>query len=455
MAISGQETIQVGAENQASGSDTIFDAFNKTANNFTKLFSCASPYTNFVAGNGISTTVTSSNGTIKIDNTGVQSVQAGTGVTVLQNNGIVTISASGGNGQSGVTNVGISSSTLNVVNSPIISAGIMTVELPATGIEPGMYVAPTVSVDSYGRITEIANTTAIGTVTSIAVTTSGPGLAITGSPVIDDGIISITNTGVTRVSAGTGIQLSGSNGNVTISATQTNTGTVTRVDMSSNTLTVLNSPITNSGTISVEIPNNITLVGNLISNTVTSNRLTINANANIVGTANVGNLITAGNITGDKLTILGNANAGNINTVTFSASGNIAGGNISTAGVLLATGNVTGGNLSTAGRLSVTGNANIGAIANVVGNLVVGGIANVTGNVIGGNFSTSGNSTITGNLTVTGNTSLTITSITDFIRLVPQATAPLTTQAGAVYYDSISGALKVYNGTVWKTVTMT
>ena len=363
MAISGQEIIQVGAENQASGSDTIYDAFNKTANNFVKLFSCASPYTNFVGGNGISTIATSSNGTVQIESTGVQSVQAGTGVTVLEQDGIVTISASG-NGQAGVTNVGISSSTLTVVNSPIISSGIMTVELPAMAIEPGIYVAPTVSVDQYGRITEITNTSAIGTVTSVAVTTSGPGLAITGSPVLDAGTISITNTGVTRVNAGTGIAVSGSNGNVTISATQTNTGTVTRVDVTSNTLTVLNSPITRSGTIALEIPDNISLVGNLVSNTLTINT-----------TATVGNLTTAGNVAGAKLTITGNA--------------------------------------------SIGGNANV-----------------------------------TGNLTVTANTSLVVASVTDFFRLVPQSTAPNTTQEGAVYYDSVTHTLKCYNGTAWKTITM-
>jgi hypothetical protein len=380
MAISGIEPIVVGAENQASGSDTIYDAFNKTANNFTKLFSCASPYTNFVAGNGISTTVTASNGTIKIDSTGVQSVQAGTGVTVLETGGVVTISASG-NGQVGVTNVGISSSTLNVFNSPIISAGVMQVDLPALSIEPGQYIAPTVSVDQYGRITEISNTVSTGTVTSIAVDTAGPGLAITGSPITDSGTITITNTGVTRLNAGTGIELSGSNGNITVSSSVQSQG-VTRVDVSSNTLTVTNSPITRSGTISVELPTNITLAGNLTANHITCNTITYDTLANV----NAGNLIATG-----LLSVAGNANIANIGTTgLIVATGNITGGNLLTAGIISATGNVTGGNLVTAGRANVTGNLSAGNITTagtLNGNLVT------ASNVAAANITSSGNVT--------------------------------------------------------------
>lgn len=281
MAIPGKETIIVGAENQATGSMSLFEAFNATANNFTKLFACASPYANFVAGNGISTTSTSSNGTVIIENTGVLSVQAGTGVTVLETDGVVTISASG-NGQVGVTNVGVSSSTLTVTNSPIISSGVIQIELPTQSLQPGEYIAPTMTVDHTGRIVEIANTSAIGTVTSIAVTTTGPGLAITGSPVVDDGTITIVNTGVTRLNAGTGISLSGSNGNITVSSTLQSQGTVTRVDVASNTLTILNSPITRSGTITAEIPTNTTVTlgnvstGNIGANNISANKVSVN-----------------------------------------------------------------------------------------------------------------------------------------------------------------------------------
>ena len=50
-----------------------------------------------------------------------------------------------------------------------------------------------------------------------------------------------------------------------------------------------------------------------------------------------------------------------------------------TGGLIIATGNVSGGNLTTAGELSVTGNAN-------VGNLGTGGLIIATGNITGGNI---------------------------------------------------------------------
>jgi hypothetical protein len=91
--------------------------------------------------------------------------------------------------------------------------------------------------------------------------------------------------------------------------------------MNSNTLTVLNSPITQSGTITIEIPDNINLVGNLVAAKITSN-----TTANIIGNVNGGNLVTAG---------------------VVAATGNVIGGNLTTAGQIVATGNITGGNLIT------------------------------------------------------------------------------------------------------------
>lgn len=341
MAIPGQQHIQVGVENQATGSDSIYDAFTKTEDNFSNLFSAASPYQNFTAGNGI-LTGTSGN-TVTITNTGVLGVLAGTGVTVSTTDGIVTLSASG-TGVAGVTSVGVTSSTLSVSNSPIISAGVIGVELPlieqGLTFSPGEYIAPTMTVDAYGRVTSIANTTASGTVTSVAMQAVGEGIAVTGSPITSDGTIIITNTGVTRLTAGSGIELSGITGQVTISSSLKATGTVTRVDVTSNTLTVLNSPITQSGTIVLEIPDDITLVGNLVSEKILSN-----TTANVTGNVNAGNLVTAG-----------------IANVT----GNVIGGNLTTAGQVVSTGNVTGGNIVTTNTvqgftLTTTGSKSVAA----------------------------------------------------------------------------------------------
>jgi hypothetical protein len=154
MAITGIQNINVGSENQATGSDSLFTAFNKTQNNFTQLFSCASPYNNFVGTTGLTVEETNSN-TITFTNTGVTSITAGTGVTLSSTTGDVTISAIGSSGGAGVTNVGISSSTLRITNTPIVSSGVINVELPeisTPGFAPGEYIAPTLTVDQFGRM---------------------------------------------------------------------------------------------------------------------------------------------------------------------------------------------------------------------------------------------------------------------------------------------------------------
>lgn len=51
-----------------------------------------------------------------------------------------------------------------------------------------------------------------------------------------------------------------------------------------------------------------------------------------------------------------NAATGNLSTTILNATGNVSGGNITTAGVVSATGNVSGGNITTAGVVSATGN---------------------------------------------------------------------------------------------------
>lgn len=293
MAISGKETINVGVENQASGADSIFAAFNKTANNFTTLFACSSPYNTFNSGNGISISSYSSNGVVNVNNTGVLSLTAGTGITLSGGTGEIVISASGGEGMVGVTSVGVTSTSLTVSDSPVISAGDIRIELPiiptGSGFEAGDYITPLLSVDAYGRITSISNTTTAGTVTSVGLQASGDGITIQGGPIIDSGIIYVTNTGVTRINAGTGIEVSGSTGNITIGSTLRATGTVTRVDVTSDTLTVNNSPITESGTIEIEIPDDITLVGNLTAESIISN-----TTVNVLGNVDASNFVTTG-----------------------------------------------------------------------------------------------------------------------------------------------------------------
>jgi hypothetical protein len=293
MAISGQQVIAVGLQNESANSDSLYTAFNKTVTNFATLFACASPYNTFTGNTGITVNTNSNTNTIDITNTGVISLTAGDSSINLSEPtpGNILITATGGGNGGGVSSIGVSSSTLTVTNTPIISAGNIVVNLPVTGITPATYTNPTVTVDTYGRVTNIANNTVSGTVTSVGIT-PGSGILVTNSPITSTGNITVTNTGVTRISAGTGISVSGSNGNVTISTTASG-GTVTGVTIASNNLTVTGGTITTSGTISIDLPSNINIstTGN-----ITGGNINIpNGYANITGTAStVGGGATVG-----------------------------------------------------------------------------------------------------------------------------------------------------------------
>ena len=318
MAISGQQVIAVGLQNESANSDSLYTAFNKTVTNFATLFACASPYNTFTGNTGITVNTNANTNTIDITNSGVLSLTAGdSSINLSGSNGNITITATGGGNGGGVSSIGVNSSTLSVnttAGGNIVSSGNIIVNLPVTGITAATYTNPTVTVDTYGRVTNIANNIVSGTVTSVGIT-PGTGILVTNSPITSVGNITVTNTGVTRISAGTGISVSGSNGNVTISTTASG-GTVTGVTIASNNLTVTGGTITTSGTISIDLPSTISVSGNITG----------------------GNLSTAGLIT---------------------STGNVTSGNLITGGIVTATGNVTGGNINTAGVLKLNGSEDL------------------------------------------------------------------------------------------------
>lgn len=293
MAISGLETINIGVQNESANSDSLYTAFNKIQNNFAILSNDASQYATFTAGNGISTSQDANTGNVVITNIGVTSLTAGSNnVSLTSSNGAITIAVSGGggNGSGTVTSVAIvgGGGNARIVPSggPIVTAGTISVDLAASGVTAGTYTYPTLTVDTYGRVTVAANGNSVGTVTSVGVT-PGSGIQVTGSPVTTSGNITIVNTGVTRLTAGSGILLSGSNGNVTVSA-NTSSGTVTSVGLSSSTLSVSGSPVISAGVISVNLLANTT-----VSGSVTTGRVLLNASENLADGAAANLLVTA------------------------------------------------------------------------------------------------------------------------------------------------------------------
>jgi hypothetical protein len=393
MTIGNLEVIDIGLPNESTGSDSLYLAFNKSKNNFAILANTASQYVNFTGNTGIGVNANPNTGAVDITNIGVTSLTAGSGVTISANTGNITISTTGSNGGSGtVTSVGVTSSTITVSNSPIVGAGNIVLDLPTTGVVASQYTNPTVTVDAYGRVTNISNNIVSGTVTTVSVT-PGTGMQVTtsGNANVNPGF-TLINTGVTRVSAGSGIQVSSGNGNVTISTTPV--AAVTSVSVASTTLTVTGSPITGSGTITVDLGNTISITGNAVvggiktDNYYYANGVAISF-AGSYGNSNVSSFlaafgsntisttgnITSGNISGTLVTgTLSTAaqpnitSTGTLASLSVTANANI--GNIGTAGVVTATGNIDGGNIVTAGVVSATGNISGGNLVLTTGNII-------------------------------------------------------------------------------------
>ena len=76
-------------------------------------------------------------------------------------------------------------------------------------------------------------------------------------------------------------------------------------------------------------------------------------------------------VSGNTLQVNGQPVLTNGGTSAVSTTGNVAGGNLATAGTAVATGNITGGNILTAGTVSATGN--------ITGNYILGNGSQLTG----------------------------------------------------------------------------
>ena len=101
--------------------------------------------------------------------------------------------------------------------------------------------------------------------------------------------------------------------------------------------------------------------------------------------------IAGGNVVVKTSAQLTTPDIGEATGTSLTSTGNVAGGNITTAGVVQATGNVIGGNLRTGGLVLATGSITGSSLS-------TGGTVTATGNVAGGNITTGAKVVAVGNI---------------------------------------------------------
>jgi hypothetical protein len=190
----------------------------------------------------------------------------------------------------------------------------------------------------------------------------------------------------------------------------------------------------------------ISAVGNVSGNYILGNGsqltgISINPSNIASGTSNVQIVSAGGNATvniGGTSNVAVFATTGEYITGVLSASGNVTGGNILTAGAISAT-----------GTLSVSGNttvANVSAGNISAGNVTTGGIVSAAGNVTGGNLVTVGLISATGNITgnyFLGNGSA-LTGITPGGTTTFSDTAPVSPAIGDVWIQANTAVQYIY-----------
>jgi hypothetical protein len=166
-----------------------------------------------------------------------------------------------------------------------------------------------------------------------------------------------------------------------------------------------------AGTVTTAAQPNISSVGTLSSLTVSGagsmTGLTVNGAGSMASLTVSGN-VTAGNLIGTLIGNISNAvyanTAGTVTTnaqpnitsvgtlTTLAVTGNITGGNVSTAGAVTVLGNITSGNVNTTGLIFSVGNISGGNVEST--GTVRGLTVQANGNLVGGNanISTSVNS---------------------------------------------------------------
>jgi len=277
----------------------------------------------------------------------------------------VTVTAGNITSAGGVANLSNSSSVdLGAVGNLHISGGSSGQFLSTNG-------SGTLSWASGGSQSTIANGTS-----NVAIATNGN---VTTSVAGNANIMTVTGTGAN------------------VSGTFNATGNSTLANLSVTGVVSSNLIPASNGTQSLGNATNLWSNLYLSGNTIYLGNATISANATTIVLTNPagGQTVFAGNtgnsdISGQTLSITGNANVGNLGSAgLITSTGNIGGGNINTGGVISATGNITGGNVIgtlLTGTLTTASQPNITSVGTLTSLTVNGNIsannANITGNIV-------------------------------------------------------------------------
>ena len=280
--------------------------------------------------------------------------------------------------------------TGNVTAGNVITTGVVT----ATGNVTGGNLLTGGSVVATGLISSSSTIAATGDITGLNITATGSGNVTAGGFIVGDGgflsnVTAASNVAVTQIANGTSVVgISSSGGNVEL----TSGGTLAFQTNGTNLDVLI--PITSANITAAtgNISGGNILTGGLVSAT---GNVTSSANISAVNFIGNGSFLT-GLAAGDNITNgTSNVSVANNADTTVGVAGStiltVSATGSATTGVVTATGNVAGGNITTGGAMEATGLISSGSTITA------------TGNVAGGNITTGGLVSATGNITATGN----------------------------------------------------
>ena len=295
------------------------------------------------------------------------------------------------NGASGVgATLTISGTTITTIDGITMTAGDrIVIKNQATSAHNGIY--------TYTSTTVLTRATDFDTPTEMAggdfiFIQQGTTLNDTGF-VMTDPVVTVGTSDVTFVQfSGAGSFTAGAGLTLTGTEFSVNTDNLT-TDISGGNVVVKTSAQFTTPDIGAATGTSLTATGNVAGGNLTTGGV-VSAVGNITG----GNVAgTTGTFTdiGGSLTTAAQPNVTSLGTLTsLAVTGNVDSGNVNTGGLVDATGNVTGGNLTTAGLVLATGNV-------TGGNLTTAGVVEATGNVSGGNITTGAKVVAVGNIDTT------------------------------------------------------